>query len=71
MRKILCVAVLMLALCCPTLAGEMPTPPAPQPTPSTADGTLQTDDPAPTDADGGQIDILTQIVITVLVSVLP
>ena len=33
MRKILGVAVLMLALCCPALAGEMPTPPAPAPPP--------------------------------------
>ena len=32
MRKTLGVAALMLALCCPTLAGEIPTPPAPQPT---------------------------------------
>ena len=31
MRKTLGVAALMLALCCPTFAGEMPTPPAPQP----------------------------------------
>jgi hypothetical protein len=31
MRKTLGVAALMLALCCPSLAGEIPTPPAPQP----------------------------------------
>jgi hypothetical protein len=31
MRKTLGVAALMLAFCCPTLAGEMPTPPAPTP----------------------------------------
>ena len=30
MRKILGVAALMLALCCPALAGEIPNPPAPQ-----------------------------------------
>lgn len=30
MRKTLGVAALMLALCCPALAGEMATPPAPQ-----------------------------------------
>jgi hypothetical protein len=30
MRKILGVAALMLAFCCPALAGEMPTPPVPQ-----------------------------------------
>ena len=31
MRKTLGIAALMLAFCCPTLAGEIPTPPAPQP----------------------------------------
>lgn len=31
MRKTLGVVALMLALCCPALAGEIPTPPAPQP----------------------------------------
>lgn len=31
MRKTLGVATLMLAFCCPALAGEMPTPPAPTP----------------------------------------
>lgn len=30
MRKTLGVAALMLALCCPALGGEMPTPPAPK-----------------------------------------
>lgn len=34
MRKILGVAALMLALCCPVLGGEIPNPPAPQPPPS-------------------------------------
>jgi hypothetical protein len=36
MRKTLGVAALMLAFCCPTLAGEIPTPPAPPPQPATA-----------------------------------
>jgi hypothetical protein len=31
MRKTLSAAALMLALCCPALAGEIPNPPAPQP----------------------------------------
>ncbi|MDT7807520.1 MAG: hypothetical protein QOJ70_1333 [Acidobacteriota bacterium] len=31
MRKTLRAAALMLALCCPALAGEIPNPPAPQP----------------------------------------
>jgi hypothetical protein len=31
MRKTLGVAVLMLASCCPALAGEIPNPPAPTP----------------------------------------
>jgi hypothetical protein len=33
MRKTLGVAVLMLAFCCPALAGEIPNPPAPTPPP--------------------------------------
>ncbi|HEX8175811.1 MAG TPA: hypothetical protein VF543_11890 [Pyrinomonadaceae bacterium] len=31
MRKTLSVAALVLSFCCPTIAGEIPTPPAPQP----------------------------------------
>jgi hypothetical protein len=31
MRKTLGIATLTLTLCCPALAGEIPTPPAPQP----------------------------------------
>lgn len=34
MRKTLGVAALMLALCCPAFAGEIPTPPAPPPPPA-------------------------------------
>jgi hypothetical protein len=50
MRKTLGVAALMLALCCPALAGEMPTPPAPQPPTATAaqeptGGDIQNDQP--------------------------
>jgi hypothetical protein len=40
MRKTLGIAVLMLAFCCPALAGEIPNPPAPQPT---AAGEIQND----------------------------
>jgi hypothetical protein len=41
MRKTLGVAALMLALCCPALAGEIPTPPAPPPPqPATAEQEL-------------------------------
>lgn len=38
MRKTLGVAALMLAFCCPARAGEMPTPPAPQPQGMTLEG---------------------------------
>ena len=45
MRKTLGVVALMLALCSPVLAGEIPTPPAPPPSqPATAA-------PEPTDAE--------------------
>jgi hypothetical protein len=67
MRKTLGVAALMLALCCPALAGEVHIPPAPQPTPASA-----TQAPTTTDEDThGATDTLTQIVLTVLVSILP
>jgi hypothetical protein len=36
MRKTLGVAALMLALCCPAFAGEIPNPPAPTPPPAIA-----------------------------------
>jgi hypothetical protein len=68
MRKTLGVAALMLAFCCPALAGEIPTPPAP------SDGIIQTGAPAPSDDDGiihgDGIDALTQMVLTALISVL-
>jgi hypothetical protein len=55
MRKTIGVAALMLALCCPTLAGEIPNPPAPQPPPqgstveepATDDVTLNGEMPTP------------------------
>jgi hypothetical protein len=65
MRKTLSVAALMLALCCPALAGEIPTPPAPQP-----QGTA-VKEPTLTEEDTGVTDTLTQSVLTVLVSLLP
>jgi hypothetical protein len=43
MRKTLGAAVLMVTLCCPALAGEIPNPPAPQPQGMTA-GEPPTDD---------------------------
>lgn len=68
MRKILGAAALTLAFCCPALAGEIPNPPAP------SDGIIQTGEPALVDDDGiihgDKTDVLTQIVLTVLVSVL-
>ncbi len=47
MRKSLRASVLILALACSALAGEIPTPPAPQPPPqsaqeATTDGTMDT-----------------------------
>lgn len=61
MRKTLVTAALVLAFSCPALAGEMPTPPAPQPLNVTAQ--------EPT---GGEIGIpgisgsLTQIILNLL-----
>jgi hypothetical protein len=65
MRKILGVAALMLAICCPALAGEIPNPPAPQPQANTVqepttDGDIQND----------ATESLTQIAIDLL-AVLP
>lgn len=77
MRKKLGVAALMLAFCCPALAGEIPNPPAPageMPTPPALAGEIP-NPPAPTAGDGilhgDNTDSLTQIVLTLLVSVLP
>jgi hypothetical protein len=66
MRKTLGFAALMLALCYPALAGEIPTPPAPQPQKTTAqEPTTANEDTT------GAADTLTQIVLNLLVSVLP
>jgi hypothetical protein len=61
MRKTLTTAALLLAFSCPALAGEMPTPPAPQPLnvtaqEPTADGWIQ----------NGAADSLTQTVLDLL-----
>ena len=79
MRKILGIAVLMLAFCCPTLAGEIHIPPAPageiHTPPAPTDGIIQTGAPAPTAEDGiihgDNADTLTQIALELLASVLP
>lgn len=65
MRKTLGAAALMLAFCCPALAGEIPNPPAPQP-PSVA-----VQEPTTTDEDAGAADTLIQTTLTVLTSLLP
>ena len=66
MRKTLCVTALMLALCCPALAGEIPTPPAPQPHGVTVEEpTLNGVIPAPDESES-----LTQTVLELL-AVLP
>lgn len=66
MRKTLGIAALMLALCCPALAGEIPNPPAPDPTPTSA-----VQQPTPTNEDTtGAADTLIQITLDLLVSVL-
>ncbi|HKG13596.1 MAG TPA: hypothetical protein VKB12_09655 [Pyrinomonadaceae bacterium] len=65
MRKTLGIATLMLAFCCPALAGEIPNPPAPQPQGMTVDET------ATTDVDfASAADTLTQIALDML-AVLP
>jgi hypothetical protein len=61
MRKTLAIAALMLAFCCPALAGEIPNPPAPEQPPALTDGIMH----------GDNTSTLTQIVLTVLISVLP
>lgn len=59
MRKTLGIAALMLAFCCPTLAGEIPNPPAPHPQGMTAG------EPATNEDTTGPIDALTQIALDV------
>lgn len=70
MRKPLTTAVLVLAFSCPTWAGIMHTP-APQPEPTPASAVQEPTEPKTTDEDTGATDTLTQIVLTVLVSILP
>jgi hypothetical protein len=65
MRKTLGIAALMLAFCCPTLAGEIPNPPAPQPQGMTVEAPVTTDEDAI-----GATDSLTQIALDVALSVL-
>ena len=65
MRKTLGIAALMLTLCCPALAGEIPNPPAPQPHGMTAE------EPSATDEDTiGATESLTQVALDVALSVL-
>jgi hypothetical protein len=65
MRKTLSITVLMLAFCCPALAGEIPNPPAPKPQGITVN------EPATNDEDTIiAADTLTQIALDML-AVLP
>ncbi len=68
MRKTLTTAALVLALSCHAWAGIMHTPPAPESEPAQTNTALET---AATDEEGGAADTLTQIALTLLVSVLP
>ena len=65
MRKTLGVTALLLALHCPTLAGEIPTPPAPQPQGMTVDAPVTSDEETT-----GATESLTQIALDVALSVL-
>jgi hypothetical protein len=65
MLKTLGIAAFILALCCPAHAGEIPTPPAPQPQNMTVQEQITTDEAI------GAADTLTQTVLTLLVSILP
>ena len=65
MRKTLCIAAFMLAFCCPTLAGEIPNPPAPQPQ------NMMVEESTTTDEDStGATESLTHIALEVALSVL-
>jgi hypothetical protein len=62
MRRTIRTSIVLLALCCPALAGEIPNPPLPQPPPAT------TQEPT-TD---GEIECgLTEAVLGLLDSILP
>ena len=68
MRKTLGVAALMLALCCPALAGEIPNPPAPTPPPANV---MQEPTNAGQEPTGGEMpndapDAVTQTVLDLL-----
>jgi hypothetical protein len=56
---------LMLAFCCPALAGEIPTPPAPQPHSMTVEEPITTDEDTT-----GATESLTQFALDVALSVL-
>lgn len=66
MRKTLGVAALMLALCCPALAGEIPNPPVPAP--PTASAVQEPTDEATTagDIQNDAPDALTQTALDLL-----
>lgn len=49
MRRKLCIAALLLALCCPALAGEIPNPPVPHPGGITTPGPPTGDEPSTED----------------------
>ena len=61
MRRTLAIAVLMLAFCCPALAGEIPYPPAPQKKDNRVLGPT-----AASDMRNGSADSLTQTVLDLL-----
>jgi hypothetical protein len=65
MRKTLAVAALMLAFCCPALAGEIPNPPAPQ---SPANAVQEPT--AAGDIQNGSADSLTQLALDLLAALL-
>ena len=68
MRKTLTAVTLLLALSCTALGGEIHIPPAPKSEPAQTTTAQET---ATTDEDGGAVDTLTQIALTILASVLP
>ena len=72
MRKTLTTTALLLALSCPVFAGEMQTPPAPQPPPMTAvQEPITPPEPTTTDEDSnGATEILTQIALDLVSSAL-
>jgi hypothetical protein len=65
MRKTLTTVALMLTLSCHAWAGVIHIPPAPEPEPAPTNAAQATDE------DGGAADTLTQIALTLLVSLLP